>query len=145
MEVWFNSFEGDVAGNIKIKFSLTAQYSIGYCSSTYIDFPANLPTDTDKVWRITKSPGPKLQIFCNEVEMVNILMSVCENSDWNTYWTRQVARINFFSSSRTQFYRPYIYSGSWMQYMVIRKFATGRAQLHPNLARTEKWAAEHLS
>ena len=50
--------------------------------------------------------------------MVNILMSACESSDWNTYWTREVAKINFFSSATTHFYRSYTYSGNKMKYVL---------------------------
>ena len=50
--------------------------------------------------------------------MVNILVSACESSDWNTYWTREVAKINFFSSATTHIYRSYTYSGNKMKYVL---------------------------
>ena len=73
--------------------------------STNTDFPVSLPTEVEKVWRITlnRNSGIRLLIHCNNVEVVNILMSdsTCYYSSWSNYWSRTVGKI--------WFYYPYSY------------------------------------
>ena len=109
--VWFYTSQGVYAGGLSLYFSSTPQYWIGYCSSGYTNFSTNLPPDNDKVWRITlsRTSGIRLVVHCNEVEVLNILMSdsTCGSSVWSDYWSREVAKIMFPSfDTASDYYQP---------------------------------------
>ena len=92
-------------GSVGIRFSSTPQYYIPYCTYSYTNFPVSLPKEVKKVWRITQSrnSGIRLLIHCNNVEVLNILMSdsTCSDSSWSTYWSRTVGNAWFHPSSDT--------------------------------------------
>ena len=93
--------QGDYTGELHLFFSSTPQYYIGACSTADTTFPTNLPPANDKVWRVTltRTSGIRLVVHCNEVEVLNILMSdsTCGASSWSTFWSREVAKIKFYS------------------------------------------------
>ena len=94
VSVWFSTTQRESAGGVHIYFSSTPQYYINYCSSSRTNFPSNLSSEVDKIWRITldKTAGIRLQINCNGVEVVNVLMSdnTCMNSRWRNFWSGDV-------------------------------------------------------
>ena len=95
----------DLVGRVEIHFSSTPQYYIYYCGS-YTNFPVSLPTEVEKVWRITlnRNSGIRLLIHCNNVEVLNILISdsTCgDSSYWSTYWSRTVGEIWFHNKEDT--------------------------------------------
>ena len=98
--VVFYSAGGDSLG-VYLYFTPTLQYYLGYCSTYYTNLPVTPPSANNKVWRITltKTAGVRLVIHCNEVEVLNILMSdsTCDNSEWSTYWNNDVTKIKFAS------------------------------------------------
>ena len=107
----YNS-QGDYAGSFRISFFSTAQYKLYWCTSNNKNFPNNLPTVVDKVWRIslTKTSGIRLQIYCNDVEVLNFLLSdeTCDKNDWRKNWSRDVERIAFYyTDTASDFYRPF--------------------------------------
>ena len=113
----FRTSQDVSVGGLYIFFLSTLQYFIWSCSSSTTNFPTDLPTATDKVWRVTltRTSGIRLVIHCNEVEVLNFLISdsTCGRSDWSTYWSRKVAKILFPNNdSATDFYRPQ--SGEWV-------------------------------
>ena len=82
---------------VMIRFSSPPQYYIYPCA-TWTNFPVSLPTDEERVWRITlnRNSGIRLLIHCNNVEVLNILMSsTCSSSYWSTRWSRTVGTISF--------------------------------------------------
>ena len=99
VDVRFYTSGRDYVGNVKIHFSSTPQYYISYCRS-WTNFPVSLPTEVEKVWRITldRNFGIRLLIHCNNVEVLNILMSssTCSDSSWSTYWSRTVGKFCFY-------------------------------------------------
>ena len=103
VDVNFITSERFLAGRIILHFSSTPQYELRYCTSR-TNFPTKLPTDTNKVWRITltRTSGIRLVINCNEVEVLNFLLSdkTCKDSSWNYYWSKDVEKI-FFDSEDT--------------------------------------------
>ena len=105
MLVDFYTTQEEPAGRVMICFSSTPKYVLPYCSWYYTNFPSNLPSEVDKMWRITldKTAGIRLQIHCNGVEVVNILMSdnTCDRSDWSYYWSKDVEKIYLHSSTDT--------------------------------------------
>ena len=110
-EVWVEfTSDNSYVGEFGIYFSSTPQYYISFCMS-YTDFPVSLPSDVEKVWRITlnRNSGIRLLIHCNNVEVLNILMSdnTCYSySSWSTYWNRNVERIWFHhSDTASDYYR----------------------------------------
>ena len=108
--VYFFNSEGDDAGTIIFHFTSTLQYQLWYCTNSRTNFPTELPTETDKVWRIslTRTSGIRLVIHCNEVEVLSILLSdsTCTSSSWNSVWSRDVEEIKFsISDSASDYYR----------------------------------------
>ena len=85
-----------VAGGVTLHFTSPPKYELMCCTFYRTNFLNDLPTEEEKVWRIslTKTSGIRLVIHCNEVEVLNILMSysTCRNI-WNDYWKRDVEKI----------------------------------------------------
>ena len=85
---------------------------IPFCVTSYTYFPTNPPADVNKIWRIsvTRNSGIRLQIHCNDVEVLNILMSntTCDDITWSAYWNRDIKKIYFDGGENaTDYYRPY--------------------------------------
>ena len=97
MRLTFYTSFGYIAGGFNVFFSSIPQYWIQYCSSSKTNFPTDLPVARDKIWRITltKTFGIRLQIHCNNVEILNILLSdtTCGRRGWSTYWNRKIEKI----------------------------------------------------
>ncbi|KAL5248076.1 hypothetical protein ACHWQZ_G017302 [Mnemiopsis leidyi] len=116
--LYFYTSQGYEAGGVYLHFTSTLQYWIYYCSTSYTDFPTNPPADVNKVWRITKTrtSGIRLQIHCNDVEVLDILISdtTCSYSDWSTYWNRDIEKMYFdYSDTASDYYKLYS-QGNWM-------------------------------
>ena len=108
--MWFYTSQRDPAGGLFLYYS-TTQYYIARCSSGLTGFLTDLPTATDKVWRVTltRTSGIRLVVHCNEVEVLNTLMSdsTCGRNDWSTYWSRSIAKIEFnYQDTASDFYKP---------------------------------------
>ena len=99
--MWVNFYTSgrEIVGLVRIRFYSTPQYLIDYCMFSYTNFPVSLPTEVEKVWRITlnRNSGIRLLIHCNNVEVLNILMSsnTCSGSSWSTYWSKIIGKIWF--------------------------------------------------
>ena len=109
--VYLYTSQGDSAGGLNFYFTSNYQYRIMYCSSARTNFPTNMPPDNNKVWRVTltRTSGIRLVVHCNEVEVLNTLMSdsTCGDSEWSTNWSREVAKIKFRSSDTgSDYYQP---------------------------------------
>jgi hypothetical protein len=111
--VKFCTSQGYHAGAVKIWFR-SPQYLLDGCTDFMgTNFPKDLPTATDKIWTITKTrtSGTRIQIHCNNVEVVNILISKSTCSEQRDYelqkWNNNVARIQFTSyDEASDNYRP---------------------------------------
>ena len=107
----YNS-QGEFAGGVIISFSSTLQYYLSWCTS-FTNFPSTLPSAVDKVWRIslTKTSGITLLIHCNDVEVLNLLLSdeICNGyRDWRDFWSRDVEKIAFSEhDTASDYYRLY--------------------------------------
>ena len=109
--VYFYTSQGHEAGKVYLRFTSTLQYRIYGCS-TWTNVTTNPPADVNKVWKIsvTRTSGIRLQIHCNDVEVLNILISdtTCISSSWSTYWSRDIEKIFFApEDSASDFYRSY--------------------------------------
>ena len=114
VDVYFFSAEGEsagvhFAGGVGLYFTTTPlQYQLGWCSASYTNLPVTPPSADDKVWRITltRISGIRLVIHCNDVEVLNTLISqaTCSYSGWSTIWNREVTKIEFTSGDRASDY-----------------------------------------
>ena len=110
VKVEFFRYYSSSAGGVTLQFTSTPQYELYKCTNSRTDFPTELPTEEEKVWRIslTKTSGIRLVIHCNEVQVLNVLMSdsTCGYSSWNYYWSRDVEKIRFNRwDSASEYYR----------------------------------------
>ena len=110
VDVYFYSAEGESAGGVLLRFTSTLQYYLAWCTY-WTNLPVTPPSATDKVWRITltRTAGIRLVIHCNDVEVLNTLLSeaTCSRSGWSTYWNRDVTKIKFcFPDTASDYYRP---------------------------------------
>ncbi|XP_063688243.1 uncharacterized protein LOC134821431 [Bolinopsis microptera] len=117
--VFFYSAEGLLSGGVVFRFGSTSQYWLHYCSSTFTNFPVKPPSTADKVWRITltRTTGVRVVIHCNEVEVFNKLLSqsTCPTPYWSTYWSDDVAKIQFHSSdTASDYYIPQGPQPGWL-------------------------------
>ena len=92
-------------GELWLTFGSPPQYTLTRCTGD-INFPIDLPSETDKVWTIslTRNSGEiRVVVHCNNKEVVNVVLSdtVCTSFDqWNTYWSRDV-EVMWFASQDT--------------------------------------------
>ena len=108
-QVWFYTAEEEEAGAIKIIFTDRPRYQIMYCRKEEY-FPDTLPSEVNKIWTITKLRGPRITIKCNEVTVVDILISdeTCDDPENNgNVWSRDVELIEFdYYEKASDEYRP---------------------------------------
>ena len=115
--IWFRNADGAIAGRFWLYFS-PLQYKLTNCHPR-TDITASLPSETDKIWRITLSrtsnTGLQIQLQCNDGEIFNIQISDSEctmNSDWRQHWSKLVAKIKFEDTNTVkQYYKPQPGSG----------------------------------
>ena len=104
-------------GGLELNFTSTVQYRISYCTRSYRNFPTTLPSAKDKMWRITlnKNTGIRLQIHCNEEELLDLLLAedVCPDSRWSD-WYKHVSWVRFTrGDTASDFYRCRPKSGTF--------------------------------
>ena len=87
------------AGGFSLNFKSTPTYFLNNCNEIGSPFMANLPAETEKIWKITltKTSDTRLVITCNDVEVLNTLISgsTCLKSTWSKFWRIKVAGIKF--------------------------------------------------
>ena len=113
VQVWFyTAHGGDDAGAVYLFFSSPPHYYLRYCSTSRTNFPTALPTETDKILTVTltrTSGTVRVTIHCNNKEVLNVVLSdtTCSYSLWSHYWSRDVWKIEFYSSdTASDYYRP---------------------------------------
>ena len=111
VDVLFYSAEGELAGRVVLRFTSSLQYLLDMCSTSWTNLPVTPPSATDKDWRITltRTAGVRLVIHCNDVELLNTLLSqaTCSDGGWSTYWNRDVTKIMFrLSDTASDYYKP---------------------------------------
>ncbi|KAL5253100.1 hypothetical protein ACHWQZ_G015760 [Mnemiopsis leidyi] len=108
---FYGHVQDDTAGGVFLYFSSPPQYYLYFCSTSWTNFPTVLPIETNKVWTITLSRVSgeiRVVITCNTVEVLNVVLSstTCSDSDWSTYWSRDVEKIYFTSlDTASDYYR----------------------------------------
>ena len=115
MLVHFYSAQDGYASAISLYLWSPPQYQLHMCSTSSTQFPTEVPSETDKVWTITKSSvsgAPQVVIHCNDKEVLNVVSNTtCSNESWSTGWTRDVDQLNFahLADSASDYYRPGMY------------------------------------
>ena len=111
--------ENIYAGGFVIKLSSPPLYYLFWCidSPPYIKIPTDLPTATQRVWRITvdKSSGVRLKIHCNEEEVINRLISdqTCDPKV-SKKWSRDITKVEFESGDTASKFRR-SYTGNFIE------------------------------
>ena len=106
------------AGGVWIYFYTPIQYGLGGCSYRN-NFPVSLPAAPDKTWTITyNTAGKRLALYCNGVQVLNVLLSdsECTQSNWRTTWERKPTQIRFSSSSIDTASDSYCFSSNTGKY-----------------------------
>ena len=88
---------GEEAGRVYItNYANHQSYFLYNCMTRGRDYPSNAPTDMNKVWTITKLPGPKITVHCNGVYLFEVSEDSCDDSEWRKVWGLDVEQIEFF-------------------------------------------------
>ena len=94
--------------SIYFNFRSPPQYFIRHsCQKTNKNFPSSttLPSEVNKVWKITKLPGPRITLHCNGLLVLDIKMSkTCSES---TFWITNVKTLKFNPKDKaSDYYKP---------------------------------------
>ena len=107
---FYKTSSNSAGGGVLLYFS-PPQYYLRYCTTSWTNFPTELPSKTDKVWTISLSRTSgeiRVKITCNEKEILNVVL--CNTCTWwkySNYWNRDVDKIEFLSSdTASDYYRP---------------------------------------
>ena len=107
------SAEQTNAGGITFYFTSVLKYWVWECSlRDHSEFQTNVPTQVNKVWRITLSRTSgerRVVVHCNEVEVLNVVLSntACRDDRWTLAWSKDVSRIQFLHDDKaSDLYRP---------------------------------------
>ena len=111
--VWFYDKDGNYAGGVYIYFYSQIKYKLRGCSSS-VSF-STLPTERQKTWIIRYDyTKQRVVINCNEVEVVNVLLSdgVCDDypTTWRNYREKPTTQIQFYSTDAASY--SYCISGN---------------------------------
>ena len=86
------------SSTVIVYFTSPMQYYVNHCTKR-VDFPTAPPTAIEKIWRITltTNPEPRVQIHCNGLEVVNILISdsTCKKGWKRKSWAKKKVKIKF--------------------------------------------------
>ena len=98
VKVWFYTASKSGGGAIYFYIKSLPSYELYHCLPRK-NFPTALPSATDKVWKITltKTSGIRLVIHCNDVEVLNVLLSdsTCNDSNWESKWGKDIEKMKF--------------------------------------------------
>ena len=107
--VEFFTAEEKKAGVVLFHNYSAPQYQLWQCNPLS-NFTTNIPTNINKIWKITlnRTSSLNLMIHCNEVEVLNLVVSAstCSDTSWGELWTR-------YPVSKINFYRPFSASDSY--------------------------------
>jgi len=66
--------DGHVNGGIHLDFGLNKMWLLT-CQKNNEQLPDHTPTDAEKVWNIVRTAEPRIVVYCNGVEVLNLLLS----------------------------------------------------------------------
>ena len=112
VKIKFLTAQHELAGGLTIRLVSTPVYWIWECSDDFTTFPKNFPSETDKILKIEKLSGSdyiRFVLLCNDVELLNVLLSdlKCKgDSNWRTYWNREIAKLQYNDADKaSDFYQ----------------------------------------
>ena len=71
---YLRTFDGDKNGDIQIDFVFN-KVRLRPCQKEWVQLPDHTPTDADKVWNIVRTAEPRIVVYVNGVEVLNLLLS----------------------------------------------------------------------
>ena len=108
-----NAAEHKYAGGITFYFTSMLKYWLWECIlGDHPEFQTKVPTEVNKVWRITLSRTSgerRVVVHCNEVEVLNVVLSnsTCGKDGWTLPWSKDVVKIKFeHDDTASDLYRP---------------------------------------
>ena len=106
--VWVHLYtaEEQYVGCVYFDFGSPQKYRINPCTNE-VSFPTAPQSEVNKIWRISKLPGPRITIHCNGVKVLDIEMSDSQcrdGSDWSSSWSEDIEKILFVSSDKASDY-----------------------------------------
>ena len=111
IRVGLYSAPGEHAGGIDIFLTSPPQYWLAFCTASSSNFLTDLPSETDKVWKVTLTRDSgvlHLVLHCNNKEIVNKVISgeKCDDTNWIKYWSKDVEKIKFLpEDTASEYYR----------------------------------------
>ncbi|KAL5258124.1 hypothetical protein ACHWQZ_G012922 [Mnemiopsis leidyi] len=112
--MFFNDNSGNSAGEIKLFFTSPPLFEIVDCTDkdNRLSYETSPPSGSQRIWRITKTSGNKgrqLILHCDNVPVVNIMLSDCPNS-LKDRWSKEVTKMAFHEQEDTAslYYRSFI-------------------------------------
>ena len=133
------SFYSDASwrGGVKVYFYSIPKYRLDQCTSftdnsLKSDFQNDLPSETDKIWRIAvkeRADGVNVQIHCNDVEVLSLAISESNCPDFRrTYWKKDINEIRFSSSDKASDYYKH-YTGNLSSRLLITSHKSPQIRL----------------
>ena len=90
--------DGHVNGGIHLDFGLNKMWLLT-CQKNNEQLPDHTPTDAEKVWNIVRTAEPRMVVYCNGVEVFNLLLSdeTCPytHRKWSDIWNGDVSGVKF--------------------------------------------------
>ena len=97
--IQFYDKQGQVAGGLWLYFWAIPRYSLAQCDTNTKLFNKDLPSEVEKVWKmtVTKTSDVRVVLTCNDEVVVDKVLSIaeCGETRWRDYWSRSVTRIVF--------------------------------------------------
>ena len=94
------ALDGDSLEDIYVDFNSPPQYFFRQCHTGNQVLPSPFPAGSDKIWRVSKMPGPRLVIERNDIKVIDFTFSDenCPDGNWRTYWRSDFKTIKFHDS-----------------------------------------------
>lgn len=99
IRVDFLNYANTLGGRVMVEFTPTPSYEIGGNCIGNKQFPVSLPTEINKIWRISFSHEDlRMRIVCNDVEVVNVVLSdsfcddLADKSVWRSNWETEKSK-----------------------------------------------------
>ena len=130
VRVWFHDADKKWTGTVRIFFTSPMQYYLYDCTKR-ADFPTVPPSAIEKIWTITlaRSPDIRVQIQCNAVEVLNIMISdsTCKKGWKKEDWAKEKVKLMFSPDDKgSDDYIPSPGTNTFKngtQYLMVLKFA----------------------
>ena len=112
----YNEQDGLVE-NFEYRFS-ERTFMLYSCMTEFDDLHTNPPNAVEKEWEIARLPGPRVTIHCNNVKVVDLLMSAssCDKNIWSSSYNEEMTKFRFCTcdtASYSYYYANLRIDGGW--------------------------------